>query len=60
MKRFVLTVSIAALASVFLMTGPAMSENLKIGSMSPLTGPYAADGNDRHRRCHRRRGDPGL
>jgi len=46
MKRFVLTVSIAALASVFLMTGPAMSENLKIGSMSPLTGPYAADGND--------------
>jgi len=46
MKRFVLTVSIAALASVFLMAGPAMSENLKIGSMSPLTGPYAADGND--------------
>ena len=29
----------------FLM-GTATAKTLKIGTMSPLTGPYAADGND--------------
>jgi branched-chain amino acid transport system substrate-binding protein len=45
MKRLVL----AALALALLMVGGCDSgsqKTLKIGSMSPLTGPYAADGND--------------
>jgi branched-chain amino acid transport system substrate-binding protein len=36
----------AAVALLAFMTGLTMAETLKIGTMSPLTGPYAADGND--------------
>jgi branched-chain amino acid transport system substrate-binding protein len=31
---------------VVLICGPVAAKTLKIGTMSPLTGPYAADGND--------------
>lgn len=43
MKRiFILTIVLLLTVS----TGIASAKNLKLGSMSPLTGPYAADGND--------------
>jgi branched-chain amino acid transport system substrate-binding protein len=32
--------------AMLLCSGTAMAKTLKIGSLSPLTGPYAADGND--------------
>jgi len=37
---------ILALVSVCLLAGTASAATLKIGSLSPLTGSYAADGND--------------
>ncbi len=43
MKRILSTVLTVAL---LLGAGQAMAKSLKIGSLSPLTGPYAADGND--------------
>lgn len=41
----ILTVLMGLMLVPFLM-GTASAKTLKIGSMSPLTGPYAADGND--------------
>ncbi|MBW1650510.1 MAG: branched-chain amino acid ABC transporter substrate-binding protein [Deltaproteobacteria bacterium] len=41
LKLFVLTI----ITAIFISAG-AFAETLKIGSMGPLTGPYAADGND--------------
>jgi len=43
MKKILATILAAAL---LLSAGQAMAKVLKIGSLSPLTGPYAADGND--------------
>ncbi len=43
-KAFVLLVM--GLILVPFLTTTAMAKTLKIGSMGPLTGPYAADGND--------------
>lgn len=43
MKRILATVLTVVL---LLGAGQAMAKSLKIGSLSPLTGPYAADGND--------------
>jgi branched-chain amino acid transport system substrate-binding protein len=40
-KRVILT-----LVAICLMAGTATAATLKIGSLSPLTGSYAADGND--------------
>ena len=40
-KRVILT-----LVAMCLMAGTATAATLKIGSLSPLTGSYAADGND--------------
>ena len=37
---------VTAVLVLGLIAGPAAAKTLKIGSMSPLTGPYAADGND--------------
>ena len=37
---------IIAIVSVPLLVIPAAAKTLSIGTMSPLTGPYAADGND--------------
>lgn len=45
MKKFWLCVVIA-IVSVPLLVMPVAAKTLKIGTMSPLTGPYAADGND--------------
>jgi len=44
-KRFFSMLALSMFLVVFLM-GTASAKTLKIGSMSPLTGPYAADGND--------------
>ena len=44
MKR--LLVILLTMTLALLLAGPASAATLKIGSMSPLTGPYAADGND--------------
>ena len=46
MKRKILTLTVIALVLGPLMMGAAVAKTLKIGTMSPLTGPYAADGND--------------
>lgn len=43
-KLFVLLVT--GLIVVPFLMGTATAETLKIGTLSPLTGPYAADGND--------------
>ncbi len=43
MRRILATIMTVAL---LLGAGTAMAKTLKIGSLSPLTGPYAADGND--------------
>lgn len=43
MKRFVLFCLVGAL---LLVSAPALAKTLTIGTLSPLTGPYAADGND--------------
>ena len=44
MKR--IYVAALAVALVALFAGSSYAKTLKLGSMSPLTGPYAADGND--------------
>ncbi|WP_461210119.1 branched-chain amino acid ABC transporter substrate-binding protein [Desulfocurvus sp. DL9XJH121] len=46
MKRLVAVSLAAAMALTLALAGTAMAKTLKVGSMSPLTGPYAADGND--------------
>lgn len=46
MKKSVFKVLIVGLLLVPFLLSPAAAKTLKIGSMSPLTGPYAADGND--------------
>ncbi|WP_031481334.1 branched-chain amino acid ABC transporter substrate-binding protein [Maridesulfovibrio frigidus] len=45
MKRLFMTVLLAA-AVIMLGSGMAFAKTLKIGTMGPLTGPYAADGVD--------------
>lgn len=44
-KRWIPTLVMALILVPFLFAG-ASAKTLKIGSMGPLTGPYAADGND--------------
>jgi len=39
-------IAFALVVGLAMGTGPAAAKTLKIGSMSPLTGQYAADGND--------------
>jgi branched-chain amino acid transport system substrate-binding protein len=46
MNRKMITLTVIALILGPLMLGAATAKTLKIGTMSPLTGPYAADGND--------------
>ncbi len=46
MRKRILFTTVVGLALVALLAAPAVAKTLKIGSMSPLTGPYAADGND--------------
>ncbi|SMF27526.1 branched-chain amino acid ABC transporter substrate-binding protein [Desulfovibrio gilichinskyi] len=45
MKRLFMTVLLSA-ALLMLGSGMAFAKTLKVGTMGPLTGPYAADGND--------------
>ena len=46
MRKRLLTLLVLGLILVPFAVSPAAAKTLKIGSMSPLTGPYAADGND--------------
>ncbi len=46
MKKRIVSVLSVALVLCLALAASAMAKTLKIGSMSPLTGPYAADGND--------------
>jgi len=46
MRKLIMIVLAVAMVAVPLATGSALAKTLKIGTMSPLTGPYAADGND--------------
>ena len=46
MRKKVFLLLLAGLLLVPLIGGSAVAKTLKIGTMSPLTGPYAADGND--------------
>jgi branched-chain amino acid transport system substrate-binding protein len=46
MKKKLFVLIVAALVLVPFIVGPATAKTLKVGTMSPLTGPYAADGND--------------
>jgi len=46
MRKKLFVLMVAALILVPFVMGTATAETLKIGTMSPLTGPYAADGND--------------
>lgn len=46
MNRKMIVVLIVVIALGPLLVGTAAAKTLKIGTMSPLTGPYAADGND--------------
>ncbi len=46
MKKTVLKVLVFGLILVPFLFAGASAKTLKIGSMGPLTGPYAADGND--------------
>ncbi|MBU2644019.1 branched-chain amino acid ABC transporter substrate-binding protein [bacterium] len=46
MKRRLLMIAFSMLFILPLICGVAVAKTLKIGTMSPLTGPYAADGND--------------
>ena len=46
MKRKMIAILICALIAGPFLMGSATAKTLKIGTMSPLTGPYAADGND--------------
>jgi len=44
-RKLIIFLVIAMVITPFAM-GNALAKTLKIGTMSPLTGPYAADGND--------------
>jgi len=46
MKRKMITLVVMAMIIGPFALGTAFAKTLKIGTMSPLTGPYAADGND--------------
>ncbi len=46
MKKKFAWIAVSALLAVALMVSAAPAKTLKIGMMGPLTGPYAADGND--------------
>ena len=46
MQRKLFVLIVATLMVVPFIVGTATAKTLKIGTMSPLTGPYAADGND--------------
>jgi branched-chain amino acid transport system substrate-binding protein len=46
MKKTMLALVVIALIITPAAMGSAFAKTLKIGTMSPLTGPYAADGND--------------
>ena len=46
MRSKLLLLFVASLVLLSFPVGTAMAKTLKIGTMSPLTGPYAADGND--------------
>ena len=46
MRKKIITLTVIALILGPFMLGAATAKTLKIGTMSPLTGPYAADGND--------------
>ena len=46
MRKNLFTILLVGLLLVPLVAGTGFAKTLKIGSMSPLTGPYAADGND--------------
>lgn len=46
MRKKLLFVLIVGLMVIPFVMGTATAKTLKIGSVSPLTGPYAADGND--------------
>jgi len=46
MKKKLLLIMVLGLILVPFVVSTAAAKTLKIGSMSPLTGPYAADGND--------------
>ena len=46
MKRCMMMLMVIALITAPFALGSAFAKTLKIGTMSPLTGPYAADGND--------------
>jgi len=46
MKKRLLLMVVLGLILVPFILSTAAAKTLKIGSMSPLTGPYAADGND--------------
>ena len=46
MKKKLLKVFVLGLILVPFVMSTAVAKTLKIGSKSPLTGPYAADGND--------------
>ena len=46
MKRKLIILLVLAMVVTPFAMGSALAKTLKIGTMSPLTGPYAADGND--------------
>ncbi len=46
MKRKLFVAMVLSLMVVPFLMGSATAKTLKLGSMGPLTGPYAADGND--------------
>jgi branched-chain amino acid transport system substrate-binding protein len=46
MKKKLFVLMVATLLVVPFLAGAATAKTLKVGTMSPLTGPYAADGND--------------
>jgi branched-chain amino acid transport system substrate-binding protein len=46
MKSKLIILLVLAMVVTPLAMGTALAKTLKIGTMSPLTGPYAADGND--------------
>ena len=46
MRKRLLIMLVLGMVLVPFALSPAAAKTLKIGSMSPLTGPYAADGND--------------
>ena len=46
MKRCMMIMMVIVLVAAPFALGSAFAKTLKIGTMSPLTGPYAADGND--------------